>query len=619
MACRRFKQQVCGRLLWQLKTSLSPGEHQSQHAALIHSAHQQIQRHCRMSHTVCALNGRMYGSSHGAGTARSLHTTGAHQARFVSESEYRHDPVSPENILRNPLPDTHIPLDMSIHQMVFNMCDKYKDTLAVEDYLTGRSYTYSQLKEAIVRVGSALARRGYRKGDVLLAFAVNNVDFTVLTVACAATGVWFCPASPSFTPAELARQLHNCGAKGVCASEPLAGVVKDALANREFPNKVKDLFVFGEASGFEPFKSLLADDGKALPDVDIDPVNDVFLLPYSSGTTGLPKGVMLSHHNVVANVYQLSKLMNMEPSDRTLGLLPLYHVFGLVVIQFLTLVGGAMVSYLPKFDPEIMLRCMQERKITISLMVPPLILFLAKHPLVAKFDLTPLSEVLCGAAPLGEELTTAFMERLPNAKLRQGYGLTETSPALSVDMRIVKGSVGQPVPNTLCKVVDTASGKTLSAGELGEVWAQGPQVMLGYYNNQAATDDMITRDKWLRTGDLGCFDENGVIYIKDRLKELIKYKGSQVAPAELEALLLSHPEVQDVAVIGVPDEAAGELPKAFVVARPGSKLSTDQVLQFVEGKVAPTKKLRGGVEFVDEIPKTPSGKILRRLLRDKYL
>ncbi|GFO49199.1 4-coumarate--coa ligase 1-like [Plakobranchus ocellatus] len=538
----------------------------------------------------------------------------------VSPADYTQSPVTSDNILRSPVPDIHIPPDLPVHQMVFELCDKYKDKLAVEEFLTGRKYTYTQLKDASFRVASALYRKGYRKGDVLLAFAVNNVDYTVLMVACAAIGVWFSAANPGFTSDELARQLQHSGARGMCISALLSGVAKEAMANKEFPNKVKDLFVFGEASGFQPFGDLLVDDGKAFPDVDVDATKDVFVLPYSSGTTGFPKGVMLSHHNCVANVFQICKLLSPDDQDRCIGLLPLYHIYGMVVVQFVSLMGGASITYLPKFDPESFLKCLHQRKISVAFLVPPLILFLAKHPMVSNFDLTAIKEVVCGAAPLGEELTEEFIARHPSVEaLRQGYGMTETSPVTNLDMTQTPGSAGHMLPNTLGKIVDVDSRQTLGMGERGELCVKGPNVMQGYYMNQEATDDMISADGWLYTGDIGYFNEEGVVVIKDRLKELIKYKGSQVAPAELEAVLLSHPDIQDVAVIGVPDQAAGELPKAFVVARPGSNLTPDQVTGFLEGKVAHTKRLRGGVQFIEEIPKNPSGKILRRVLKASNL
>ncbi|GFO49197.1 4-coumarate--coa ligase 1-like [Plakobranchus ocellatus] len=541
-------------------------------------------------------------------------------ASKATTADYGQSPITSDNILRSPLPDIHIPDDIPWHQIVFDLCDKYKDKIAVEEFLTGRKYTYTQLKDASFRVASALCRKGYRKGDVILAFAVNNVDYSVLMVACAANGVWFSAANPNFTPAELARQLQNSGARGLCISAHLAGVAKEAMENREFPNNVMDLFTFDEASGFQPFQELLDDDGKAFPDVDLDVKKDVLFLPYSSGTTGFPKGVMLSHHNCVANMFQVSKVFSPDESDRCLGLLPMYHTFGMIVILSLSLYGGASIVYLPRFDPKLLLRCLQESKISIAFLVPPLFLFLAKHPRVSNFDLTSMKEVFCGAAPLGEELTAEFRKRHPYVEgMRQAYGLTETSPLINVDMTETPGASGHMLPNTWGKIVDTETHQPLGFGQRGELWVKGPQIMQGYYMNQKATDDMIASDGWLHTGDIGYFNDEGVVVIKDRLKELIKYKGSQVAPAELEAIILSHPGVQDVAVVGIPDEKAGELPKAFVVPKPESNLTEDQVESFVKDKVAHTNKLRGGVQFVDEIPKNPSGKILRRILRVKYM
>ncbi|GFS23355.1 4-coumarate--CoA ligase [Elysia marginata] len=258
--------------------------------------------------------------------------------------------------------------------------------------------------------------------------------------------------------------------------------------------------------------------------------------------------------------------------------------------------------------------------IRLAHLVPPLILFLAKHPIVSNYDLSFFKKILVGAAPLGQDLITEVLKRHPNLEsIIQGYGLTETSPGLCISTSQTLGSVGPPLPNTLLTIVDPESQKVLGVGEHGEICVKGPQVMLGYYKNQEATDNMITSDGWMYTGDIGYFDEDGMVYVEDRLKELIKYKGTQVAPAELEALLLTHPDIQDAAVVGVPDQAAGELPRAFVVVKPGSDLTEEQVASFVEGKVASWKKLRGGVQFLKEIPKSPSGKILRRVIRADYL
>ncbi|CAL1533737.1 unnamed protein product [Lymnaea stagnalis] len=532
----------------------------------------------------------------------------------------RSSPVNPDNTFRSHEPDINIPTNAPFHQFIFDKCDLYKDDPAVEDFLTGRKYTHSQVKEKSIKVASALHRLGYRKGDVITSFSTNHVDFTILMLACAANGIWFSPANPTYTHEELSRQLNCSGSKAVFTIAPVAGTVKTALDNKDFPNKVKKLFVFGEAPGFQPFQTLLDDDGKAFPDVDINPVEDVLTLPYSSGTTGLPKGVMLTHYNCLANCIQTQSVSKTTGSDRCLGLLPLYHIYGMITVQFSCLYAGASVIYLPKFDPESFLRCLQDRKITLAYLVPPLIVFLAKQPMVDKFNLKSLETVFSGAAPLGEDLSVAFLKRLNHGvSLNQGFGLTETSPLTNLDYTRKPGSIGPMITNTLGKFVDLKTKKVLGPGEFGEFCVKGPQVMKGYFNNKQATDEMVTPDGWLHTGDAGHFTKDGFVYIRDRIKELIKYKGSQVAPAELEALLLGHSDIQDVAVIGVPDEMAGELPKAFVVKKPSAKVTEQEIIKFVEGKVSPIKKLRGGVELIDEIPKTPSGKILRRVLKAKYL
>eukprot|EP00058_Branchiostoma_floridae_P018912 XP_002604401.1 hypothetical protein BRAFLDRAFT_280542 [Branchiostoma floridae] len=359
-------------------------------------------------------------------------------------------------------------------------------------------------------------------------------------------------------------------------------------------------------------------------DVKIDPSEDIAILPYSSGTTGLPKGVMLTHYNIIANLCQnrcamaVPRILLLEPREECLiGQLPFFHIYGLVVILFNCLMQGVRLVTVPRFEPEAFLECVQNYKVTRILTVPPVAVFLAKHPIVDSYDLSLIKEVFCGAAPMGTEITMALMDRLKIPNHRQGYGLTETSPIVTIGREgvFVPGSFGILVPNTKAKVVDTETGEAVGPGEDGELCVLGPQVMKGYLDNPEATASTINPEGWLLTGDIVRYDEDGNFYAVDRVKELIKYKGFQVAPAELESVLLGHPGVQDAAVIGLPDEVAGELPKAFVVKKVDDVTEKD-ITDFVAERVAPYKKLRGGVAFVGEIPKTPSGKILRRLLKD---
>jgi acyl-CoA synthetase (AMP-forming)/AMP-acid ligase II len=324
---------------------------------------------------------------------------------------------------------------------------------------------------------------------------------------------------------------------------------------------------------------------------------------------------MLTHRNLVANMVQvLGSGVNLQTDERVIGVLPFYHIYGMLVILNLCLYKGMTIVTMARFDLEQFLKIMQDYKITRANLVPPIILALAKHPIVDQYDLSHLKIIMSGAAPLSAELAQACAERLGCIVL-QGYGLTETSPVTHVNpedpARIKLGSVGVPIANTECAIVSLETGNPLGIREEGEIWIRGPQVMKGYLNNPEATAQTLTPDGWLRTGDVGYVDEDGYFYIVDRVKEMIKYKGLQIAPAELEAVLLTHPAVADAAVIPSPDPEAGEVPKAFVVLKGAA--TAEELMDYVAARVAPFKKIRR-IEFVEQIPKSPSGKILRRVL-----
>src|SRR5947207_2512578 len=379
---------------------------------------------------------------------------------------------------------------------------------------------------------------------------------------------------------------------------------------------IEELFVVGEAEGVTSFDSLLESDGD-VPSVAINPREDLIALPYSSGTTGLPKGVMLTHYNLVANMCQMDGLDYFHRDDTLLCVLPLFHIYGLVVVLNMGLHLGATIVTMPRFDLEQFLGLIQKYRVTLSHIVPPIVLKLAKDPSVEKYDLSSLKMIFSGAAPLGPELSHECMQRI-GCGIRQGYGMTETSPVTHsspADPTKVKlGSVGPPAPNTECKLVDPATGEECGPNEEGEVCVRGPQNMKGYLNNPEATARTVDADGWLHTGDIGYADEDGHFFIVDRVKELIKYKGFQVAPAELEAVLLTHPAVADCAVIPCRDDEAGEVPKAFVVLK--GEATADDIMDFVAERVAPHKKIRA-LEFIEQIPKSLSGKILRRVLVEK--
>lgn len=518
-------------------------------------------------------------------------------------------------IFKSPYPDIEIPNHPLTQYMLERMAAHGPKT-ALIDGPTGRSYSFTKLCGAIQMVATSLAQRGLAKGDVFAIYSPNLPEYAIAFQGVILAGGIVTTLNPLYTPEEVAHQLEDSRAKYLL-TVPM--FLENARQAAEMYGHIEEIFVFGEAEGATPFSDLLQN-GINLPAVSFDPAEDVAVLPYSSGTTGLPKGTMLTHTNLIANVRQCEGAPDyfeiVNEMDTIIGVLPFYHIYGMVVIMLLSLARGATVVTVPRFDPPQFLELIQQHKVTRMNLVPPILLFLAKHPLVDKFDLSSLKEMTSGAAPLSEELADAVSTRL-NANVCQGYGMTEMSPVTHYNPnkpeKVKRGSIGPAIPNVEVMIVDVETEKPLGVNERGELWMRGPNRMKGYLHNPEATAATITSEGWLRTGDIGYIDEEGDFYIVDRLKELIKYKGFQVAPAELEGLLLTHEAIADVAVIPVPDEEAGELPKAFVVLKPEAELTAEALQAWVAEHVAPHKKIRL-VEFVDAVPKSASGKILRRVL-----
>jgi acyl-CoA synthetase (AMP-forming)/AMP-acid ligase II len=514
-------------------------------------------------------------------------------------------------MLRSPFPDVEIP-DVSFTEFVLARAGELGDRPALIDAPSGRTITYAELAASVGAAAAGLAQRGFSKGDVFAHYAPNLPEYAVAFHAVATLGGINTTVNPLFTAHELERQLRDCGARMLVT---VPDQLENATAAAEAAG-VQEIFVYGGAAGATPFASLY-EVGGAPPQVAIDPAEDVVALPYSSGTTGLPKGVMLTHRNLVANLCQIAPGLAASEAERVIAALPFFHILGLVSIMNAPLVRGATVVSMPRFELAEFLRVLQDYRITRAYVVAPIVLALVESPLVDEFDLSSLEYMLSGATPLSAELEVACGKRL-GCRMCQGYGLTETSPTthyvpdeLAGQM---PGTIGPAIPNTECRIVDVATGEDVPQGEPGELLIRGPQVMKGYLNQPEATAAAIDPDGWLHTGDVARVDEEGALRIVDRVKELIKYKGYQVAPAELEGVLLTHPAIADAAVIGIPDEQAGEIPKAFVVS--SAPLTSEEVTAFVAERVAPYKKIRV-VEFVEEIPKSPSGKILRRVLIDR--
>jgi acyl-CoA synthetase (AMP-forming)/AMP-acid ligase II len=508
-------------------------------------------------------------------------------------------------------PAVEIP-DIPLVPFVLHRASELGDKPALIDGLTGRQLTYGALADGVKRVASALRRRDFRKGDVFAIFSPNVIEYPIAFLAVASLGGVITTINSLYTPREMADQLKNSGASFLLTVPAFMDRVRDGIKDLA----IEEVFVFGDTEGATSFGELLAHEPEDFT-VDINPAEDLVALPYSSGTTGVAKGVMLTHRNLVANVVQSEECFHLPVGERVLGVMPFYHIYGMTVIMNMTLHSGATIVTMPKFELDAFLRVLQDHRVERAYVAPPIVVALAKHPMIDQFDLSSVTRVFSGAAPLDEALAAACGRRL-NCQVNQGYGMTEASPVThavrdNVDWTKV-GSIGPVIPGTECKVVDITTGAALSPGADGEIWIRGPQVMKGYLNNRAATEQILDQDGWLHTGDIGHADQDGDFYIVDRLKELIKYKGYQVPPAELEAILLTHPAVADAAVIPSPNEEAGEVPKAFVVLK--SPVTPEELMRYVAERVAPHKKIRL-LETIDEIPKSASGKILRRKLVER--
>ncbi len=518
-------------------------------------------------------------------------------------------------VFRSPFPDITVP-DVPVHEYVLTKAARYGDRLALVDGTgSGTPMTYAQLDQAVRRLAAGFAAIGVRKGDVIAIFSPNTVAYPVVFYAATMAGATVTTVNALYTAAELAHQLRDSGARYLVTISPFLDRAREATA--EAP--VDEILVCdpagGGAGGHRSIQELMAIDAP-VPRVEFDPAEDVAVMPYSSGTTALPKGVLLTHRNIVANLVQADSVLRME-DERLVAVLPFFHIYGMAVLMHHALSEGSTVVVLPRFELEQFLRVLAEHRITRAYVAPPIVLALAKHPAVDSYDLSSLRLVLSAAAPLDPDLAEACARRV-GCKVAQGYGMTELSPVCMVvpdhDDNPPPGTVGKLIAGTECRLVDPATGADVGVGETGELWVRGPQVMKGYLNLPDETANMIVEDGWLRTGDIARVDADGYWYIVDRVKELIKYKGYQVPPAELEAVLLAHEKIADAAVIGVLDEEGNEVPKAFVVPAAGAALTEEEVIAYVAERVAPHKKVRR-VEFIDAIPKAASGKILRKELR----
>ncbi|WP_332994540.1 thioester reductase domain-containing protein [Scytonema sp. PRP1] len=524
-------------------------------------------------------------------------------------------------IFRSPYPDISIPeqpLTEFVLQRAVELAQKPaliegQSDCAERSGKADRIVTYGELADSIRRVASSLAARGFSKGDVFAIYSPNIPEYAIAFHAAATLGGIVTTVNPSYTVEELAYQLNDAGVKYLLTIPDLVTQALKAVGQ----SKVKEVFVFGEAAGATSFSVLLEGSGE-IPKVHINPREDLVALPYSSGTTGMPKGVMHTHYSFVANFHQFQNCEPVSEADAIIGVLPLFHAYGMVMLNY-SLACGATVVTMPRFDLEAFVSLIEKHKITRIHIVPPILLALAKQPIVDKYNLSSLRVLTSGAAPLSDQLIKECQQRLPNFVVKQAYGTSETFvTTYTPDERdkIKPGSVGQCLSHVECQIVDVDTQQPLGVNQPGELWVRGPQMMKGYLNNPDATANTIDRDGWYHTGDIVYVDHDGYFYIVDRIKELIKCNGYSIAPAELEAVLLSHPAIADACVVKSPHPTSGEVPKAFVVLK--AAVTAQQIIEFVAGLVAPQKMIRR-LEFVDKIPKSPSGKILRRILAQQEL
>ncbi|CAL9488779.1 4-coumarate--CoA ligase family protein [Streptomyces sp. enrichment culture] len=510
------------------------------------------------------------------------------------------------------------PVDLPIHDAVLARAAEFGDAPALIDGTDGTTLTYEQVDRFHRRVAAGLAEAGVRKGDVLALHSPNTVAFPTAFYAATRAGATVTTVHPLATAQEFAKQLTDCAARWIVTVSPLLDIARRAA---ELAGGVREIFVCDSATGHRSLIDMLATTAPE-PRVAIDPAEDVAALPYSSGTTGTPKGVMLPHRQIATNLAQLNPAIPAGPGDRVLAVLPFFHIYGLTALMNAPLRQGATVVVLPRFDLEQFLAAIRDHRITALYVAPPIVLALAKHPVVAQYDLSSLRYIVSAAAPLDARLAAACSERLGLPPVGQAYGMTELSPGTHVvpldAMRDAPpGTVGKLIAGTEMRIVSLDDPtRDLPAGESGEILIRGPQVMKGYLGRPDATAAMIDGDGWLHTGDVGHVDGDGWLFVVDRVKELIKYKGFQVAPAELEALLLTHPGIADAAVIGTYDDDGNEVPHAYVVRQPAAAgLSAGEIMMYVAERVAPYKRVRR-VTFIDGVPRAASGKILRRQLRE---
>ncbi|KAH9297200.1 hypothetical protein KI387_028882 [Taxus chinensis] len=528
-----------------------------------------------------------------------------------------------EFLFRSKLPDIEISDHLPLHTYCFERLAEFAERPCIIDGASGKIYSYAEVDLISRKTAAGLAKLGLQQGQVVMLLVQNCVEFAFVFLGASIRGAIATTANPFYTPGEIAKQVKASGAKIIVTQAAYVNKLGDL--NPEICDfRVITIDTPPGDSNCDHISVLTEADESECPSVDIHP-DDVVALPYSSGTTGLPKGVMLTHKGLVSSVAQQVDGENpnlyFHSEDVILCVLPLFHIYSLNSVLLCALRVGAAILIMQKFNIVALLELIQKYKVSVAPFAPPIVLEITKNPIVANYDVSSIRLIMSGGAPLGKEPEDALRARLPAASFGQGYGMTEAGPVLAMNLAFAKepfpvkaGSCGTVVRNAQIKIIDTETGVSLPHNKPGEICIRGPEIMKGYLNDPEATARTIDEYGWLHTGDVGYIDDDEEIFIVDRVKELIKYKGFQVAPAELEAILVNHPAIVDAAVVPQKNEAAGEVPVAFVVKSEETDISEQEIKDFVAKQVIFYKRLHK-VYYVDSIPKSPSGKILRKDLR----
>lgn len=502
--------------------------------------------------------------------------------------------------------------------------EKHPNNLAI--VFRDKRMTYGELNAVSDRFAAALTEMGVERGDRVALFLPNVPQFIVSYFGVLKAGAVITAVSPLFKERGLQHQLNNSEAETIVALDSLYPTVKSVKKK----TKLKRVILTGaEESRFkEPevysFQDLIKESPRKPSRPEINPKEDLAALQYTGGTTGLPKGAMLTHFNLLSNAVAFATWLQLrEGKERFLTALPMFHIYGMTTSMNAAVYAAGTIVLVPRFDPKEILETIEKHQITVFCGVPTMYIVVINHPEVARYNLSSIRFCVSGGSTLPPDVQRRFMD-LTGGVLIEGYGLSEASPVTHVNppdrtMRTVKiGSIGLALPDTEAKIVDSETGvKTLPYGGLGELVVRGPQVMKGYWRMPEETENTL-RGGWLHTGDIAKMDEDGYVYIVDRKKDLIKYKGYSVYPREVEDVLYEHPAVKICAVVGKPDPIAGEVPKAFIVLKDGANASEEEIMGFIKEKVAPYKRVRE-VEFRESLPMTSVGKVLRKKLREEEL